>query len=401
MAQVANAGANQVTLNNGQSVTAQQGGWYDGQQYWGGTLSQPGQINSQSNQSGAGQAVSQDVIAQTNPANVAYINQERQAAGLSPSPTTAGTALTAAPGQGGSGTGTGSLGGTFGAANAAINLPDLYNTLSNNAGISGMEKDITDKTTSFNTAQSQINDNPFLSEADRTGRIQKLTTDYNNDIANTQNALTMAKQDINTQIQLQTQQFDINSQQAQQALTEFNTLLSSGALAGASGSDIASITAATGISSTEVQAAIQAQTVKDTPTSVMTVDDGTNQYAVVMNTQTGQVISKSVLAPSKPVAASASATATQTAAGYTSAASQYAASGVDLQTLVQNFGVPGGLTIPQIYQIYNSYTPNGPAKETLQQAEQGIFANESGFTSSTQQAVVKKTALSSVNGLSF
>ena len=39
----------------------QQGGWYNGRQYWGGTLSSPGVINSQSNQVGAGQAVSAEV----------------------------------------------------------------------------------------------------------------------------------------------------------------------------------------------------------------------------------------------------------------------------------------------------------------------------------------------------
>lgn len=59
----------------------QQGGWYSGRQYWGGTLSAPGVINSQSNQSGAGQAVSNEVVKQTNPNNVAYIAQQQQSTG--------------------------------------------------------------------------------------------------------------------------------------------------------------------------------------------------------------------------------------------------------------------------------------------------------------------------------
>lgn len=70
------AGEGKVKLNDGKVVSAQQGGWYDGQQYWGGTLSAPGVINSLSNQQGAGQRVSNDVIAQTNPNNVAYIQQQ-------------------------------------------------------------------------------------------------------------------------------------------------------------------------------------------------------------------------------------------------------------------------------------------------------------------------------------
>ena len=55
----------------------QQGGWYEGRQYWNGTFSAPGVIHSQSNQQGAGQSVSREVAAQTNPANVAYLEAQR------------------------------------------------------------------------------------------------------------------------------------------------------------------------------------------------------------------------------------------------------------------------------------------------------------------------------------
>src|SRR3972149_3575272 len=68
---------NQVRLSSGQIVNASQGGWYDGQQFWAGSLSQPGQIHSQSNQQGAGQQVSQEVVTQTNPANVGYIQAQQ------------------------------------------------------------------------------------------------------------------------------------------------------------------------------------------------------------------------------------------------------------------------------------------------------------------------------------
>lgn len=84
MATVLDAGSNKIKLSNGRTQVAQQGGWYDGQQYWGGTLSQAGVINSLSNQSGAGQKVSNEVIAQTKPENVPYIqglqNQPQQVA---------------------------------------------------------------------------------------------------------------------------------------------------------------------------------------------------------------------------------------------------------------------------------------------------------------------------------
>ena len=55
----------------------QQGGWYSGRQYWGGTLSDPGVIHPSSNQQGAGQAVSSEVIAQTAPENVSYLQPQK------------------------------------------------------------------------------------------------------------------------------------------------------------------------------------------------------------------------------------------------------------------------------------------------------------------------------------
>ena len=54
------------------------GGWYSSRQYWNGTLSEPGVIHPSSSQQGAGQAVSNEVIAQTAPENVSYIEQQRQ-----------------------------------------------------------------------------------------------------------------------------------------------------------------------------------------------------------------------------------------------------------------------------------------------------------------------------------
>lgn len=65
MATVADASKNLIKLDNGKTVTASTGGWYDGSQYWNGTLSAKGVINSQSNQQGAGQAVSNEILKST------------------------------------------------------------------------------------------------------------------------------------------------------------------------------------------------------------------------------------------------------------------------------------------------------------------------------------------------
>lgn len=72
----------------------QQGGWYEGRQYWGGTLSPVGVINSQSDQVGAAQAVSAEVNRQSSvaaglapDANQNYINNQRAKATTTPSNT--------------------------------------------------------------------------------------------------------------------------------------------------------------------------------------------------------------------------------------------------------------------------------------------------------------------------
>ena len=61
-----------------------QGAWYDSRQYWNGTFSQPGQIHPESDQPGAGKQVSKEVVAQTNPDNVQFIDSQIKADQLTP-----------------------------------------------------------------------------------------------------------------------------------------------------------------------------------------------------------------------------------------------------------------------------------------------------------------------------
>jgi len=63
----------------------QTGGWYNGRQYWNGTLGEPGVIHPESNQQGAGQAVSTEVNAQSARAQgvtpqqfESYLQQQRE-----------------------------------------------------------------------------------------------------------------------------------------------------------------------------------------------------------------------------------------------------------------------------------------------------------------------------------
>lgn len=299
MAQV--VGNNQVKLDNGKVITASQGGWYDGQQFWGGTLSEPGQINRLSNQQGAGQLVSEEVIAQTDPRNVEYIRQRRQEQQLPASqpaqytpPTQKGFSVPSAPS---SGAGIGDT--ALGAPNTP-NLPDLYQRLYQDSGITERESRLRDLESKFLEARNKISDNPFLSASMVDQRLKRLQGKYEQETSPLRNEIATQKADIETQLNLQTKQFDINSESAKLALSYFNTLLESGALDNASGDDIANITRSTGLSSSMIYSAVNAQRQKDVDTQTISWDDGTNQGFAVINSRTGEVISNQSVASSKP-----------------------------------------------------------------------------------------------------
>lgn len=366
MAQV--LGNNQVKLNDGKVIQAQQGGWYDGQQYWGGTLSQPGQINTQSNQQGAGQLVSNEVIAQTNPANVAYVQQQRQQV-QAPQP----AAPTVAPAQSGQTPGGISGAGLGITAPETINLPQLYEGLYSKSGIRDIEADLSARTMAYNEQVAKIKDNPYLSEGTMTGRIKKLDEKFAADTAAIKNDIAMRKADIETQLNLQTKQFDINNEQTKMAWDQFNTLLSNGSLDNASGEDIANLTSATGISSSMIQSAINFNKKKnEEPLSISQIDDGTNIYAVAIDSK-GNVVNKQVLSTSKPKAESVvdqrTADAQQTQQNLIGDIQR----GVTLKDLVNHYGVAGGLTVEEIYRLYNSYSPYGTAQEDIEEVKEGKF----------------------------
>lgn len=341
------------------------GNWIQGRQIWDGKLSDPGVINPLSNQTGAGKEVSKEVNAQSAAAQgvspqqlESYLQQQRDQqakAGIQPSSNATPTPSTSPDG---SGAGVG-----YTAPTATLNLPDLYKSLYDSQGISELETGLNTKAKAYADAQSKINDNPFLSEASRTGRIQKLTNDYNASVKNDQDLLAMKKQDIATQLDIATKQFDIDSATAKQALDQFNTLLASGALAGASGNDIAAITKATGISSSMIQAAINAEKDKNVSTSVSTVDDGTNVYSVVINSKTGALISKQVIAASKP--STTKATESEKTTYYSNSLRSDAQNGM---TLSQIFSLYTGYLDPNtILYLYNANSKYGPAKESMDQ----------------------------------
>lgn len=278
-----------------------EGGWYNGRQYWGGTLSEPGQIHPSSTQVGAGQLVSAEVNAQsaqqqgiTAQEMEAYLAKQRQQQAKTVPSTTGSAGMPAGtsgmPGTTGAGAGVGIQ------SQPSLNLPDLYKTLYESSGITAIEKELSDKQAAYDEAVAKIRDNPYLSEATMVGRLKKLSDKFEADARSVSSQIATKKADIETQLSLQTKQFDINSQSAQQALNQFNVLLQMGALNNASGEDIAAITRSTGLSSQAIQSAVEANKQKDVKTQVITsTNDAGVVTASVINTQTGEVISKTNL----------------------------------------------------------------------------------------------------------
>ena len=350
----------------------QEGGWYSGRQYWGGTLSDPGVIHEASNQQGAGQAVSKEVNAQSAAAQgvapqqlESYLQQQRQqSANVQPT----NGPINQSTFDPGSGSGSGAGAGIGFSAQATPNFPELFKNLTKDAGIEDIEADLSGKEKEFIETKAKINDNPFLSEATRVGRVAKLEQLYNERTASLRNDIATKKADIETKLNLEMKQFDINSQAAQQGMNQLNTLLQMGALNGANGEDIANLTRMTGISSQAIYSAINAQKQKDVQTTIQTIDDGKTITAVVMNSQTGEIISKTPLGSSKPSAgSSAKPSEYERNAYYTDKAREASRSWFELDDLFAEFS---GLVDPNLlYQIYQSNSPYGPDNTSTAELE--------------------------------
>ncbi len=274
---------NQVKKSDGTLVTPQQGAWYDAQQYWGNTLSNPGQINSLSTQIGAGQAVSSEVNRQTSVAagkapnaNQDYIDSLNKK-GVTGSYGAGYNPTGAAAGAGAGFTGDAGAAGPGVNPTPTLDLSGIYTGLQESSGINALQTALTAKQEGYNKELSTINDNPFLSEGNRVGRASKLATDFQNDAKVVTDQISQKQADNQMQLQLKTKQFDIDSQAAKDSLEKFNSLLSMGALDNASGQDIANITRSTGLSSSLIASAVQKKKLEGLETSIQSFDDGKEQ----------------------------------------------------------------------------------------------------------------------------
>jgi len=347
----------------------QTGGWYAGRQYWNGTLSDPGVEHPASGKPTSGQLVSPEVNAASAAAQgvspeqlESYLQQQRdQAAGVQGTPS-APSAGTPAP-TGASGAGTTGAGGPQMTATETPNLLQMRQDFLAGAGISQLETDLSDKEKIFIEEKGKINDNPFLSEATRVGRIAKLEQLYNERTANLRGDIATKKADVEMQLNLAMKQFDIDSQVTQQNITNFNNLMSMGAFDNASGETIAEWTRSTGISSDLIYSAIAANKKKNVSTSMITSTADSGEVTVsVVNADTGEIIKQTSLGMIGNAQTGAKPTEADKEAYYKDLLREDAGVGVNLTDI---FKIYGGILDPnEIYQLYNSNSMYGPAKES-------------------------------------
>ena len=193
---------------------------------------------------------------------------------------------------GSSGMGTGFSTGTI----APINLNTMYEQAMNDPALKALQDELVAKQTARDSAEADINDNPFYTEATRVGRVAKLEEKAGDEIKTLQGQVDAKKADALVKINIATQQYDIESKAYQQNLDKLNTLISSGAIVGASSKDISQIALATGMSTDMVKSIIDSTKASQRQTQVITAtDDNGNVTVSVIDTQTGERIAQNSL----------------------------------------------------------------------------------------------------------
>lgn len=177
-----------------------------------------------------------------------------------------------------------------------IDLNAMYQTSMNDPALVSLQSEIDTKKVALTTAMSNINDNPWYSEATRVGKLSKLQTQANSEMAVLTDQLAQKKADVQVKLNIATQQYNIDSSQYQNNLSKLNMLISSGGLTNASGSDLAQIALATGISTSmlnSMQEKIKQEAIK--PQVLTNTDDVGNVTVSIIDTGTGKVISQNSL----------------------------------------------------------------------------------------------------------
>lgn len=190
----------------------------------------------------------------------------------------------------------GSSSNMMGSGQPTIDINKIYETELNSDEIKGLQNEINTKKDAYNTAVTNINDNPYASEATRVGKIRRLDESAQREILTLEQKLAQRKADAQVKVNIATQQYQIDSQQYQNELNKLNMLMTSGALLNANGNDVAQIAMATGLTTSmirSIQAKMKADQVK--PQVITSTNDAGVVTVSVIDANTGNVIGQNSL----------------------------------------------------------------------------------------------------------
>lgn len=271
----------------------QTGGWYNGRQYWNGTLSDPGVIHPASNQQGAGQTVSAEVNSQSAAAqgvsNEQFNNYLQQEWQNNP----AGSSAAGSPSAGANGFSGASM---FSGQPAVPNLSEIYNSLFNTPEFQAKKDEVTKVETARDEAISEIQNNPWFSQATRGGKIAGINSDAERKLTRINGELTRMSTDAQVKYNIQVNQYTMNREAYNDQLNLFTSLLNAGAFTNASEQDKAQWSLATGIPTSMMDSILQTQKSKDL--TLQTFDDGINTYVIALD-PSGTVVNRTILGQSK------------------------------------------------------------------------------------------------------
>jgi hypothetical protein len=156
-------------------------------------------------------------------------------------------------------------------------------------------------TTELDKAKADINDNPYFSEATRSGRILKLNERANDKLTTLQNRVASLKADEQVAYNVSMDRYKLQQDQIKQNIDRLKMYIDTGAILNATGQDIAKIGVATGMSQAMLQgiisrtrAEIAAQNAPKTELKVFEDDNGDVTVAV-FDSQTSKMVGKSQL----------------------------------------------------------------------------------------------------------
>jgi hypothetical protein len=191
-----------------------------------------------------------------------------------------------------------------------IDLQAEYNGLYDSLGISGMkdavktaQQAILAARAEADQAASLVNENPFYSEGNRTGRIAKIEEAYAlkegnlaAQVALKQQALNDTQAELSTQMGLKTQQYGYDVAAYEDSISQMNMLLQQGALNDADEASLERIASTTGISISMIRSMINAQKQQNyKPALIQNVDDNGNVTVSLVDSTTGKIINQQSL----------------------------------------------------------------------------------------------------------